>query len=225
MPDNIDISGSSTFRCEICKIDFPTKRAFTGHNVGKHRAKGCSICKEVFDTRGKLGLHKIEVHGFTRERLGWRLVGGWNKGMPQMEAFVTEQPHHGQPDFMRLLNAPAMLARKKITRRYYEDMVLRKELELRAQGYRTFCTSNYTRHNRVPDIIAISPDGRVIAVEMETIRRYKSSVESLRKKYTLLLMKEGFFDDVIVEGFLPPNFSAEDSNTPPTNIKLSKKGE
>lgn len=91
-------------------------------------------------------------------------------------------------------------------------MVLKKELELRAIGYRTFCTSNYTRHNRIPDIIAISPEGKVIAVEMETIRRYKSSIESLRRRYTLLLMKEGFFDDVIVEGFVAPKFTAQDSN-------------
>ena len=87
-----------------------------------------------------------------------------------------------------------------------------KEKELREQGYRTFCTSNYAHHHRIPDIIAISPEGKVIAIEMESIRRYKSSVESLRKRYTILLMKEGFFDDIIVEGFAVPKFGAQDSN-------------
>ena len=142
-----------------------------------------------------------------------------------MEAFGTAQPHHGQGDFMHLLNDPAMLEKKKITRRYHEDMVLQKEQELRAKGYKTFCTSNYTRHIRVPDIIAISPEGKIIAVETETIRRYKSSVECLRKKYTVLLMKEGFFDDVIVERFLPPKFDAESSNTQLPNNEPPKKGE
>lgn len=142
-----------------------------------------------------------------------------------MEAFGTARAHRGQPDFMRHLNNPAMLRKKTITRRYHEEMVLKKELELRSQGYRTFCTSNYARHTRVPDIIAISSDGKVIAVEMETIRRYKSSIESLRKRYTVLLMKEGFFDDVIVEGFLPPKFTAEDSNSQSTSIQQSEKGE
>jgi len=80
--------------------------------------------------------------------------------------------------------------------------VLQKELDIRSQGYKTFFISNYARHNRIPDIVTIAPDDRVIAVEMETIRRYKSSAESLRKKYTMLVMKEGFFNDVIVEGFL-----------------------
>ena len=212
LPDNIDTSRSSTFRCEICKIDFSRKLALTGHNAGKHIAQKCSICKESFENGGKLGRHKIEVHGYTPKQLGWGLSSGWNKGLPQEKAFGKISTRHVEPEFMRRLNDPAMLARKKITRRYHEDMVLRKELELKAQGYRTFCTSNYTRHNRIPDIIAISPDGKVVAIEMETIRRYKSSVECLRKKYTSLLMKEGFFDDVVVEGFSPPNFRAEDSN-------------
>ncbi|MDA4129805.1 MAG: hypothetical protein OK457_03445 [Thaumarchaeota archaeon] len=158
-------------------------------------------------------MRKIEAHGYTRKQLGWVRVGGWNKGLPQSEAFGTAQTHHAPPDFMRHLNNPAMLHRKKITRRFHEDTVLRKEVELRGKGYRTFCTSNYTRHNRIPDIIAISPDGKVVAVEMETIRRYKSSIECLRKKYTEMLLKEGFFDDVLVEGFLPPKLAAEDSNT------------
>jgi hypothetical protein len=134
-----------------------------------------------------------------------------------MEAFGTSQPHHGQAEFMRLLNDPSMLAKKKLTRRYHEDMVLKKESKLRAQGYRTFCTSNYAHHSRIPDIIAISPEGKVVAVEMETIRRYKSSIEALRKRYTIMLMKEGFFDDVIVEGFLPPESATEDSNIQPKN--------
>ncbi len=38
-------------------------------------------------------------------------------------------------------------------------------------------------------------------------------------------MREGFFDDVIVEGFLPPNFNQEDSNTRHQIMEISKKGE
>ncbi|MHB1909185.1 MAG: hypothetical protein ACYCQJ_10010 [Nitrososphaerales archaeon] len=205
-------SAASPLTCEICRIEFLTKLELAGHKAGKHRSHRCSICKENFENNGDLGRHKIAQHGYTREQLGWNRAG-WNRGLPQMEAFGTAQSHHGQPDFMRLLNNPDMIAKKKITRRYHEDMVQKKELELKSKGYRTFNTSNYTRHTRIPDIIAISPEGKVIAVEMETIRRYKSSIEALRKKYTHLLMKEGFFDDVIVEGFKVPENTAEDSNT------------
>ena len=202
-----------SFRCDICKIDFPDKLKFKGHIVGKHRGLKCSICNEKFENKGKLGLHKIEVHGYTRQQLGWSLQGGWNRGKTQIEAFnVTGNSHHGNAEFMNRLNTPEYLERKKLTRRYHEVVVLRKEKELRDQGYRTFCTSNYAHHSRIPDIIAISPEGKVVAVEMETIRRYKSSIESLRRRYTILLMKEGFFDDVIVEGFEAPRFTAEDSN-------------
>lgn len=141
-------------------------------------------------------------------------------GTTTMEAFGIAQSHHDTPDFMRLLNNPSMLAKKKLTTRYYEDMVLKKKLEMRVKGYRTFCISNYTRHNRTPDIIAVSPEGKIIAVEMETIRPYKSSVEALKKRYTLLLMKEQFFDDVIVEGFTVLENLAQDSN-----MNLEKKSQ
>ncbi len=113
---------------------------------------------------------------------------------------------------MNRLNTPEYLERKKITRRYHEQVVIEEEKLLRQQGYRTFCTSNYAHHYRIPDIIAISPEGKVIAIELESIRRYKSSVESLGKRYTILLMKEGFFDDVIVKGFAVPRSATEDSN-------------
>ncbi len=139
--------------------------------------------------------------------------------MSQFEAFnAKEKVHHGDPEFLRNLNSPEFMKIKMITRKYHEVVVVQKEKELRAQGFRTFNTSNYAHHHRVSDIIAISPDGKVIAVEMESIRRYKSNVESLRKRYTELLLKELFFDNVIVEGFVPPNSDAEHSNTESSGI-------
>jgi hypothetical protein len=206
-------ASSAVFRCDICSLDFQTKLELAGHKTGKHRSHKCSICGAVFENQSKIGHHKIEIHGYTRKQLGWDLNGGWNKGLPQMEAFGTAQVHHGNPEFMRLLNSPSMIEKKKSTRRYHEEMVLRKEKMLRAQGFKTFNTSNYTHHTRIPDIIAISSDGKIIAVEMETIRKYKSSVECLTRKYRELLMREEFFDDVIVEGFLVPDVIGQDSNT------------
>jgi hypothetical protein len=205
--------GSPKIRCELCNIDFQTKLELAGHKAGKHRSHRCSICKENFENGGELGRHKIATHGYTPNQLGWGLNAGWNRGKTQLEAFnVTGKVPHGNADFMNKLNTPEYLRMKNVTRKYHEDVVMLEEKELRKQGYRTFCTSNYARHYRIPDIIAISPEGRVIAIEMETIRRYKSSIESLRRRYTILLMKEGFFDDVIVKGFSVPKSLAEDSN-------------
>ena len=181
------------------QIHFQTEPALAGHNVGKHRAKRCSICKEVFDTRGRLGKHKIEVHGYTPRQLGWGLTGGWNKQKTQLQAFnVTGNVHHGSAEFMNQLKYACVLEIKYLSRRYHEDVVIEKENEFRAKGYHTFCTSNYAHHKRVPDIIVISPDGKVVAIEMESIKPYKASQESIRRKYTNLLMQEGFFDDVVV---------------------------
>src|SRR5579859_436758 len=111
---------------------------------------------------------------------------------------------------MNRLNTPQYLKIKKLSRKYHEDVVIQKENELRVKGYRTFCTSNYAHHKRVPDIIAISPDGKVVAVEMESVKPYKSSAESIRRRYDSLLKQEGFFDDVMVEFFVGPKYAAQD---------------
>ncbi|HKW05107.1 MAG TPA: hypothetical protein VJN71_07410 [Nitrososphaerales archaeon] len=54
----------------------------------------------------------------------------------------------------------------------------------------------------MPDIIAISSEGKVIAVEMESVRGWKGRIEKFKEKYVEALMRDGFFDDVLVEGFL-----------------------
>lgn len=178
------------FECEICKIGFLSQRSLHLHTAAKHKPQKCAICNVTFEDRGKLGSHKIKVHGFTGNQLGWGRSSGWNAGIPQERAFGTKKPHHGNPDFMRRLNEPEMLERKKITRQHHEDAVYRKECVLRAKGFRTFCTSNYMRHKRVPDIIAVSPTGKVVAFEMESMHPRKESIEVLRKKYTELLLEE-----------------------------------
>ncbi len=55
---------------------------------------------------------------------------------------------------------------------------------MRAEGFRTCNASNYSKHKSIHDFIAVSPDDKVIVVEMESISRCKSRVDSLRKKYT-----------------------------------------
>lgn len=202
---------NSAFRCDSCNAGFSKLRALRMHYAAKHEPQRCSLCDKLFANRGELGLHKIKIHSYTRQKLGWGLTVGRNRGLSKAVAFPNAKETHGTAEFMRYLNNPEMLKRKKITRLHHEAMVLRKELELRAQGFRTFCTSNYMRHNRVPDVIAIAPNGKVIAIELESMHRYKDSIEMLRKRYTSLLLEEGFFEDVVVEGFLKPN--AESSNT------------
>lgn len=207
------IKDAVSFGSEVSTIGDPLRNVPIMAAVARRKPQKCSICNHTFDNKKELGSHKIGVHGHTKEQLGWGLSSGWNRSLAQEQAFGTKTPRHGDPDFMRLLNQPEMLERKKITRNHHEDMVLRKELELRAQGFRTFCTSNYMRHKRVPDIIAIGPDGNVIAVELKSMHRYKDSIEFLRKTHTTLLLEEGFFDEVIVQGFVRPKFDEQHSYT------------
>jgi hypothetical protein len=185
--------------CEVCNASgFQSKRELSGHKAGKHRQHKCSTCGEAFENDSKLGNHKIEVHGYTPKQLGWNR-GGWNKGKGKVEEFNKAVTLQVNPEFMRKMYGPEYA--KISARRFHEEVVALKEKELREQGYRTFNTSNYTHHDPIPDIIAISPDRKIFAVELETMKRYKSSIEALRRKYTPLLMGDKFFDDVILEGF------------------------
>ncbi|MGI0091254.1 MAG: hypothetical protein ACREBS_06055 [Nitrososphaerales archaeon] len=76
-----------------------------------------------------------------------------------------------------------------LSREYHENIAIQKEAELRTKGYRASCTSNYAHHKRIPDIIAISPDGKVVAVEMESLKPYESSSEAIKKRYVAFLKK------------------------------------
>jgi hypothetical protein len=157
----------------------------------------CHLCAKEFVTRSLLQRHKIAEHNYTPEKLGW-LVGGWNKGIPNSTKGNTKP----KPQLKTLWNDKALLEKRKKTRQIHEEQVVKKEKELKDKNYKVFITSNYAKHKRIPDLIAISPDGKIIAVELETIRIYKSSIDTLRKKYTEILLSEGFFDEVLVEGFV-----------------------
>ena len=103
------------FKCDKCDSKFDTKRGLVGHTMGKHKALKCSICSSQFDKKSEIGKHKIEIHGYSRKQLGWNLVGGWNKGLTQLEAFnVTGNAHHGNAEFMNSLNTPEYLRVKKL---------------------------------------------------------------------------------------------------------------
>ena len=199
--------------CESCDIEFATRGELAGHREGKHRSQRCVTCGEDSESTGKLGRHKIEVPGYLREQLVGNRDTSWNKGISREQTFGTTKQHQGDPDFAGRLNSPEMVERKEITRQHHEDTVCRKELELRERGFRTFCASNYMRHKRLPGTIAISPTGKVVAVEMESMLPHKQSIEFLREKYTALLKDGGLFEDVVLEGFLQPKLNAQGSNT------------
>lgn len=157
----------------------------------------CHLCAKEFETRGLLQKHKIAEHDYTPEKLGW-LCAGWNKGIPNS----TKGNKMPKPWMKNMWNDKSLLEKRMKTRQLHEEHVLMKERELKDKNYKVFVTSNYAHHKRIPDLIAINPEGKVIAIEIETIRKYKASIDTLRKRYTDLLLIEGFFDDVLVEGFV-----------------------
>jgi len=156
----------------------------------------CRKCGLEFENRSLLDKHKIKDHGYTNESLGF-LTAGWNKGIP----YSTKGNRSPKIHLKELLSNKEMQDRIHYHRLRHEEKVHEKTQLLREKGYRVFETSNYSHHARIPDLIAISPEGKIIAVEVESLRPYKPSLETIRKRYTEALMSEKFFDEVIIEPF------------------------
>jgi hypothetical protein len=120
------------FMCTICNVGFVNRRALAGHKAGKHFHATCSSCNQPFDDRSKFGHHLIEAHGYTNKQLGWGLPAGWNRGKLQIEAFnvAPEKVHHGNAEFMKSLNDPDYLKIKYRSRKYHEQIVVKKKQSL-----------------------------------------------------------------------------------------------
>ena len=69
-----------------------------------------------------------------------------------------EAASHLNPEFMSKMDSSEYV---NMPIGKFHEVVSLKEKKLRGQGYRTFNTSGYTRHNRIPDMIVISADGKV----------------------------------------------------------------
>lgn len=167
----------------------------------------CRKCGKEFENRSLLSIHKIKEHGYTRQTLGQN-IGGWNKGIP----YTSKGNRHSKITLKELNKNPEFLEKRQISRQKHEKKVQEKAKEYREKGFKVFETSNYSHHRRIPDLIVISPKGKIIAIELESLKIYKPSLETLRKRYTNELMTEGFFDEVIVIPFVSEENNKEKNN-------------
>lgn len=101
-------------------------------------------------------------------------------------------------DFLRSLNADkSYLERRRRSRRFHDDVVLRVAEEARKRGVRAYITSEYVKDARTPDAILF--DGvRLVAVEIEQEKRYKPSHRTMIERLSNLNLKSGFFDETKV---------------------------
>ena len=93
----------------------------------------------------------------------------------------------------RLNNEPGIIS-KRINSRKSHDIVVRWLAdELRARGCRVFTLSEYIKEKRIPDAIVF--DGKeLIAIEVETEKRWKPSHASTEERLSRLNSLSHFFD-------------------------------
>jgi len=90
-----------------------------------------------------------------------------------------------------------VLARRVVSRKFHDEVVLWIATSLRGSGKRVFILSEYVKEKRIPDAIVF--DGkRLIAVEVETEKRWKPSHAATDDRLTRLNSLCGFFDDTRV---------------------------
>ena len=97
------------------------------------------------------------------------------------------------PQLRRLNEDPRMAAKRVESRKSHDAVVLWVAERLRAAGLRVFILSEYVREKRIPDAIVF--DGKnLIAVEVETEKRWKPSHPSTEDRLSRLNSLCRFFD-------------------------------
>ena len=97
------------------------------------------------------------------------------------------------PQLRRLNDDPGVLERRLASRRFHDAVVGWLASRIRESGARIFVLSEYIKEKRIPDAIVF--DGsRLIAIEVETEKRWKPSHASTEERLTRLNSACRFFD-------------------------------
>jgi hypothetical protein len=110
---------------------------------------------------------------------------------------MSQSSRNKAPQLRRLNDGPTITARRLASRRFHDEVVLWICNRLRSSGARVFVLSEYVKEKRIPDAIIF--DGkRLVALEVETEKRWKPSHASSEDRLSRLNSKCGFFDETKV---------------------------
>ncbi|MDG6986069.1 MAG: hypothetical protein JRM73_04905 [Nitrososphaerota archaeon] len=101
------------------------------------------------------------------------------------------------PQLRRLNDDPAILEKRLRSRRFHDEVVLWLSQQLRSAGGRVFILSEYVKEKRIPDAI-IFVGNKLIALEVETEKRWKPSHASTEERLGRLNSLCCFFDETKV---------------------------
>ena len=97
------------------------------------------------------------------------------------------------PQLERLNDDPSIAARRVKSRKSHDQVVQWLADNLRAKGFRVFTLSEYIKEKRIPDAIVFNGK-ELIAVEVETEKRWKPSHASTEDRLSRLNALCRFFD-------------------------------
>ena len=101
------------------------------------------------------------------------------------------------PHLRKLNDDPTITSRRLASRHFHDEVVLWLCGRMRAQGAGVFVLSEYVKEKRIPDAIVF--DGkRLLALEVETEKRWKPSHASTQDRLSRLNFNCGFFDETKV---------------------------
>jgi len=115
----------------------------------------------------------------------------------EIKARMSLNSRNKAPQLRKLNDDPTITARRLVSRQFHDQVVLWLADRMRAFGARVFVLSEYVKERRIPDAIIF--DGRkLIALEVETEKRWKPSHASSQDRLSRLNSKCGFFDETRV---------------------------
>ena len=115
----------------------------------------------------------------------------------EIKARMSLNSRNKAPQLRRLNDDPTIIARRLKSRHFHDEVVLWLSKQLRSSGARVFVLSEYVRERRIPDAIIF--DGKkLIALEVETEKKWKPSHASTEDRLSRLNSTCRFFDETKV---------------------------
>jgi hypothetical protein len=111
----------------------------------------------------------------------------------EIKAKMSESSRRKTPFLKKLNDDPGIAARRVISRKSHDLVVQWLADKLREKGCRVFTLSEYIKEKRIPDAIVFDGN-RLVAVEVETEKRWKPSHASIEERLSRLNSLCHFFD-------------------------------
>jgi hypothetical protein len=173
--------------CPVCGSVMANKNRFCSRKCVKEGYRLRTVINSGNFKKGSISLNK----GRTLE--SW--VG--EERANEIKARMSLNSRNKAPQLRRLNDDPSITVRRLKSRHFHDEVVLWLSNQLRSSGARVFVLSEYVRERRIPDAIIF--DGKkLIALEVETEKRWKPSHASSEDRLSRLNSKCGFFDETKV---------------------------